>query len=426
MSWTTDPCTVLLIAEEISPRSGEGWRLYRERVTKRLEPVRRRAAQALGLQLSPLLAANALYGEASEEAVHRIRAGILGTGISLVEWGMELSCAQMRGPMSEVKLALEAATAPRFNRGLSGRGVSVAVLDSGIDVHHPYLKIAAAVSTCPEPLEVPGWHGTHCAGLIASRSPQFPGVAPGVRLLDVKVSRAGGWLHPAWLARGIDAALDANADILSISVGINRLPATIVDGHGWDCLDGRCLLCRAVDHAVLLGALVVVAAGNEHLRVSRLRALGMTLPGAAELLCPGGAQRALAVGALETYPALRLWPHSSRSRGSGQPALVAPGVELASTILLGKNDHSPNPFALFGTGTGTSVAAAVTAGATALIYERRRASGLSLSPRMVCRELLARCAPPCPSEGIPFRRLDLSTLLASAGSLLACTRPIST
>lgn len=405
--------TILLAAEEIPPRSGESWPAYRHRVLRRLAPLRRRAEQAAGLKLAPLLAANGLCGEATEKAVHRIRSGALGPGVSLVEWGEELPGEQMHSAVREVRLGQGARAAPPSRALLTGRGVSVAVLDSGIDTRQPWLAVAAAVSTCPEPVGVPGRHGTHCAGLIASRNPRYPGLAPGVRLLDVKVSRAGGWLHPAWFARGIDAALDLGADILSVSVGFNRLPVNAANGHGWSCAGGRCLLCRAVDHAALVGALVVAAAGNEHLRVQRLRSRGVELQPAAELLCPAGARRALAVGALETWPEVRLWPHSSQGRcGSHRPNLLAPGVDLASTIPLweGEEDRVLDDLALFGTGTGTSAAAAVTAGAAALIRERRRAAGLSLSPGAIRRELLTRCLPLVSPKGRPSRRLDLSSL----------------
>ena len=415
---TGDAQAILLAVEEVPPLRGESWSFYRLRVQESLEPVRDRAARALDLALAPLFAANALYGQATDEAIHQIRAGVLGPGVTLIEWGEggllpgghAFDNVSMFEP-EDADAAVSDAAVPGYG-GSAGHGVTVAVLDSGIDACHPCLDVAAASSTCPEPAGVPGWHGTHCAGLIASRSMKYPGLAPGVRLLDIKVSRADGWLHPVGLARGIDAALDAKADILSISVGINRLPASLAGGHGWSCPDGGCLLCRAVNHAVLLGALVVAAAGNEHLRVRGLRARGVTLPPAAELLCPGGARRALAVSALETWPAVQLWPRSSRRPGkSNQPGLAAPGVGLTSTIPVPKTGREPDPLTLFGTGTGTSMAAAVTAGAAALICERRRAAGLSTSPHFVLGELFARCPPLLPPVGAPSRRLDVRTLL---------------
>lgn len=311
--------------------------------------------------------------------------------------------------MDDVVLEIGLADAFAASRELSGRGVTVAVLDSGIDARHPCLDVADAVSTCSEPRDVPGRHGTHCAGIIASRSREHPGVAPGVRLLDVKVASAGGLTSPGWLARGIDEALDRGADILSISFGLNRFPSTSPGGHGWICDDGRCVLCQAVDHAASCGALVVAAVGNGHLRARALRREGLDLPAGVELLCPGQAKGALAVGALDKAPfAERLYPPSSRGpagHGSPKPDLVAPGVDVVSTLPL------PD---LSGYGSGTSVAAAVVSGALALLLERRRARGLPCSPAEIRYELLHQCVRPldaalCP-DGAGAGALDLSGL----------------
>ncbi|HEX9944729.1 MAG TPA: S8 family serine peptidase [Thermoanaerobaculia bacterium] len=282
-------------------------------------------------------------------------------------------------------------------RAFSGRGVTVAVLDSGIDARHPFLAVRESVSTCPEPCGRPGRHGTHCAGAIASRSAERPGVAPDVRLLDVKVALADGMTSPGWLAQGIDEALDRGADVLSISFGLNRFPVTSYGGHGWVCVDGRCILCRAVDHATACGAVVVAAAGNGHLRAQALLDAGEELSAGTELLCPGQARSAVTVGAFEKEPVARLYPRSSRGpagHGSPKPDLVAPGVDVTSTIPVPAGEVEPNPFDLFGLGSGTSVATAVVAGAVALLIERRRSAALPWSPAEIREELLGRCVRP--------------------------------
>lgn len=265
-------------------------------------------------------------------------------------------------------------------------GVTVAVLDSGIDAGHPFLDVAAAVSTCPEPAGLPGWHGTHCAGVIASRSPRRPGIAPGVRLLDVKVARSDGSTRPAWLAAGIDAALELGADVLSISFGVNGIPERLPRGHGWRCADGRCLLCRTADRAVARGALVVAAAGNERLHVRALRQRGESAPAGCDLLCPARARSVLTVG---TLLGERSRLHPSTSRGLGKPEITAPGLDVLSTI---PAPPAAEPDDRFGFASGTSVAAAFVAGDAALAIGRRRAAGLPCSPAEVRRELLARHA----------------------------------
>ena len=77
--------------------------------------------------------------------------------------------------------------------GVTGAGVTVAVLDTGIDVLHPFFAgaIVACVSTMggletPECVDTDG-HGTHVAGIVASRSAQYTGVAPGASLAAVRV-----------------------------------------------------------------------------------------------------------------------------------------------------------------------------------------------------------------------------------------------
>ena len=384
-----EPRPVLLALPPQPPASQEGWPRYRRRMAERLEPVWREVSRRFGLELTPLFAANGLQGPVPEDALSELRHWALGAEVSLIEWGDLRPGAQMDDVVVEIGLA----TACEASGKLSGRGVTVAVLDSGIDARHPFLTVADAVSTCPESSAIPGRHGTHCAGIIASRSPERPGVAPDVRLLDVKVADADGNTSPGWLAQGIDEALDRGADILSISFGLNRFPTISPDGHGWICDDGRCVLCRAVDHATACGALVVAAVGNGHLRARALRREGLDLPPGIELLCPGQARGALAVGALDKEPfAGRLYPRSSRGpagHGARKPDLVAPGVDVLSTIPVPEEPAST--LGLFGYGSGTSVATAVVAGALALVVERRRAQGLACSPADVRTELLSRC-----------------------------------
>lgn len=404
----------LLVLVPQAPDPGEGWTRYRERMEARLEPVRQRMARAFGLALQPLLAANALHGWASDDQVSEIQRGGLGAEIDLVDWGGEVY-----GRQAGVARDAGLGESPGRAGKLSGNGVTVAVLDSGIDARHPFLRVAGAVSTCPEPSGTPGWHGTHCAGVIASRSSRYPGVAPGIRLLDVKVARADGITSPGWLAQGIDVALDAGADILSISFGMNHFPSRMAKGHDWRCPEGRCLLCRAVDHATACGAVVVAAAGNGHLRAQSLRDREEPLPLGSELLCPGRAKSALTVGAIEmAAQTARLYPPSSRGlpqSGAVKPDLVAPGVDVMSTVPLPEHGPPCSPLDLFGLGSGTSVATAVVAGAVALLIETHRSAGLPWTPASIRQDLLSLCIP-LPHEGdlregAGAGRLDLSTLL---------------
>jgi len=343
-------------------------------VEERLGSVLAKAAELLALSLHPLIAANACHGAATGEQIQEIDQGVLGRGVRRVAWNPEV-----RAQIATVARRLGVDPLRSAAGGLTGCGVRVAVLDSGIDPRHPFLKVASAVSTCPEPAGVPGRHGTFCAGVIASRHPHYAGIAPEVELLDVKIARSDGVTTPAALAQGIDEAMDRHADVLSISFGLNQ------EGHGWTCPNGDCILCRAADHAARCGAVVVTAAGNQHRSKVSSRGTPRT-----ELLCPGQARRAITVGATEKAPTAELYPlssHGPTAYGLPKPDLVAPGVDVISTIL----GDGTNEDHLFSLGSGTSVSAAVVAGAVALLIEARKRRGEAWTPEEIRSELLGRC-----------------------------------
>jgi subtilisin family serine protease len=281
---------------------------------------------------------------------------------------------------------------------LDGTGIRVAVLDSGIDTLHPWLQVADSVSTCGESVNVPGRHGTHVAGSIASRDTVYRGVAPGVTLINVKVLTSTGNGQASFVTRGVDEALDRNAQILSMSIGFNHLPTWSQNGHGWSCPNGDCVLCTAVNNAVTLeGVLVVVAAGNEHERASFLRAnnLGGTFD--SEIACPGAANGAITVGALTKQTFLTA---SFSSRGptafqSAKPDIAAPGVNITSSVpARRKADGTVVPnltrAELSDRDSGTSMATPIVSGALALILQRRIEAGQPIDVATVRAELLTR------------------------------------
>ena len=298
---------------------------------------------------------------------------------------------------------------------LDGRGVIVAVLDSGIDSQHPYLNVADAISTSGQSTDQPGDHGTHCAGSIASTDAFYPGIAPAVRLLDIKVLRANGSGQHTFIAQGVDAALDRGAHILSMSLGFNHRPTWSMNGHGWHCPDGRCPLCTAVDNAVRFDeTLVVVAAGNEHQFAEDLRNSGHGGSFDTELGCPGQARRALTVGALtkSTFSLAPFSSHGPSAYGTSKPDLSAPGVNIMSTIVSPKGIKGQQRSDLFARKSGTSMATPIVAGAAALLIQQRLDAGQPWTPDEIRQELLTQH-----TRVLPFAahlggagRLDLSGL----------------
>ncbi|RMI26816.1 S8 family serine peptidase, partial [Streptomyces triticirhizae] len=147
----------------------------------------------------------------------------------------------------------------------TGEGVTVAVLDSGVDGEHPDLAGAVArgseftvvpeerefVRTTPDrQRDCPG-HGTAVAGMIAAHRAEgdrMTGVAPGAVVYPIRIADGVDRATPNTLAAAVDDAIAADVDILNLSFA-----------YPVDAEPLRAAVARAVD----AGVLVVAAAGNE-------------------------------------------------------------------------------------------------------------------------------------------------------------------
>jgi serine protease AprX len=370
------------------------WPAYRARVGDVLgSAIDRLMAEVAPLLAEPLLAANAV-ATALTPAQLEIVAADPRIVVEFADLDPMLDVTTMDTVIDEIRLpAFRLADTP----DLTGSGVRVAVLDSGIDALHPALRVADQLQTCGEDVAIAGVHGTHCAGIIASRDPAVRGVAPDVDLIDVKVLRASGLGRQRWLGQGIDAALDRGADVISMSVAFNHLPREVDGGHGWTCRDGTCPLCLAADNAALSGVIVVVAAGNEHLRCQQARAGRFGLAYDTEIGCPGQATGVITVGSHQKGSGLPAPDSSSGPTAWGvqKPDLVAPGVGILSTVPLprtagGVADVNAPRASQFAAKSGTSMAAPIVAGACALLVERARRRGVRHDAVAIRAELLTR------------------------------------
>ena len=144
----------------------------------------------MGLEPEPLIAASAVRFVADPDHVRYLEAH--PKDIELLELDPLLEATLLNDVPADIELPAFSETHPEVD----GTGVTVAVLDTGADLEHPYLDIAESFSECTEPIEIPGIHGTHCAGIIGSRDDEFRGIAPGVRLVSIKVGRANGQVAP--------------------------------------------------------------------------------------------------------------------------------------------------------------------------------------------------------------------------------------
>ena len=140
--------------------------------------------------------------------------------------------------------------------GIDGTGIKVAVIDTGVDFNHPDLfgwgpdgKVVGGYNFIQEgepPLDTNG-HGTQVAGVIAADG-QAIGVAPKAKILAYKVSEDGEGVSSELIIRAIEKAIEDGADIINISLGVNKTNAKID---------------RAVSIALEEGIFVVTAAGND-------------------------------------------------------------------------------------------------------------------------------------------------------------------
>ncbi|MFD9701788.1 S8 family serine peptidase [Lentzea sp. NPDC059081] len=235
--------------------------------------------------------------------------------------------------------------------GLTGAGVTVGVVDTGIEGEHPDLagqEVAGRDFTREQDGVDHYGHGTHVAAIIASHRAPYRGVAPDARLLDAKVCDARGACPESVIIEGLRWAAEQGADVVNVSLG---LPAT-------DDLDPveAAVDALSAEH----GTLFVVSAGNSG------------FSGAATVLSPGTADSALTVGAVDRDDSLA--DFSSRGPrvpdGAVKPDITAPGVDIvaarASTGTFPGTPTSPDHTTL----SGTSMSSPHVAGAAALLAQR--------------------------------------------------------
>lgn len=268
--------------------------------------------------------------------------------------------------------------------GLSGKGVTVCVVDSGIDLLHPdfaHLRLVAwrdFVNLRAEPYDDEG-HGTAMAGLIAANG-SLRGIAPDVGLIVAKVLNSAGFGSSQATADGIRFCMDPfgdgtrGADIISVSLG-SKAPLFVGTEVS---LAGQAALNR--------GVFVVAAAGNDG---------GPFDNGDVEI--PANLPLALAIGAVDIFG--RIAPFSSmgatlnRTDPNLKPEVAAPGVQIVSTA----------PGAHYVTLSGTSPATAVAAGVVALLLQRHpelRPAG-STANVLTLKWALARSATTEPGQALP-------------------------
>jgi len=269
-----------------------------------------------------------------------------------------------------------------FADGDTGQGVTVAVIDTGIDNLPDFggrLIDGVDLTGENQPFQDDYGHGTFVAGLIAgdgaSSGGQYEGEAPGANLVSIKVAGANGTTDLVRLILGLQWAVDNrvadNIRVLNMSLGFQPFESTTINP-----------LDLAVEAAWNSGIAVVTSAGNAG-------------PANGTILSPGDDPLAITVGALDdlAQPVAgddEMTNFSSAGPtlvdGWAKPDLVTSGRSVVSLAAPGSTIYDQYPSARIGSGnfvgSGTSFSAAITSGAAALI--------LAASPGLTPDQLKAR------------------------------------
>ena len=285
----------------------------------------------------------------------------------------------------------------------TGAGVGVAVVDSGI---YPspvfqsrivaFYDFSTGKAVAKNPYDDYG-HGTHVAGLIGgSADPSngtYGGVAPGVRLIGLKVLDGKGGGYTSAVINAVEFAVK-NRQSLGIHIINLSLGHPIYERAATDPL------VKAVEQAVRNDLIVVVSAGNygTSSETGQIAYGGIT--------SPGNAPSALTIGAVDTKDSITrgddlVAPYSSRGPtwydGFAKPDVVAPGHSLTAAASPASYLWQTYP-ALRATPagadnymrlSGTSMAAAVATGVVALVLEAQRTANVTAASALTPNTLKA-------------------------------------
>jgi len=215
----------------------------------------------------------------------------------------------------------------------TGRGITVAVIDSGVNANHYELKgkVTGLQVTAELGTEPYGNHGTHVAGIIAAKmgnSYMGAGIAPDADILSLKVvNSASGKINNSAVLMAVNLAIAKEVDVINMSLG------------GYYAIAA---LQTAIDRAVEQGIVVVAAMGNDGTNIK---------------CYPGACDNVISVSAVDKNGVV-----AEFSNYGSWGDVSAPGVSISSTFA-GSNTTG-------GWMSGTSQATPVVSGVVALYLSR--------------------------------------------------------
>ncbi|MGW9133353.1 S8 family peptidase [Streptomyces sp. NPDC055681] len=241
-----------------------------------------------------------------------------------------------------------------WERGYDGTGVSVAVLDTGIDATHPDVSgsIAEQVDFTGSPTGAKDGHGhgTHVAATVlgsgAASKGLRKGVAPGAKLLVGKVCDDNGQCPDDGIIAAMDWAAHSGAKVVNMSLG----------GEPTDGTDPMSQALNELSRAT--GTLFVVAAGNSGFIAKKV-------------VSPGSADDALTVAAVDKNGDMASFSNRGPRIGDGaaKPDIAAPGVDIVAARAAGTAMGTVVD-KYYTSSDGTSMATPHVAGAAAIIAQQ--------------------------------------------------------
>ena len=242
-----------------------------------------------------------------------------------------------------------------------GSGVKVAVVDTGIVPHAALPRLSASIEIMPFPADITATqgHGTAVASLIAGVHPLARGIAPAVDLISVRVMDEGGLSDSYFVAAGLLAAMDAGAEIVNLSLGVQQdspllaeaIRMLLEQGIVVVASSGNSGQSEAKYPAAYPGVIGVgaVDASGERMAFSNLGSeLGMTAPGyGVNAAAPGGGFVRVS-GTSASAPLVAGAIAATISDGSGRRLSAADAVAI---VMACADDEGPPGFdAEYGTG----------------------------------------------------------------------------
>lgn len=260
----------------------------------------------------------------------------------------------MAEPKSDLQQIYSTLNLPAVHRNYQGRGVRVAIVDTGVDTRHPDLKQrvvrhASTIRNNPYRAEI---HGTALAGVMAASINNYgiTGIAPLAELLALRACWQTSDVDPEGscstisIAKAIDMAIEADSQIVNMSFG-----AAAPDG----------LMMRLLDAGAKKGVIFVAPVGNQKNRD--------------KLPFPASHSKVLAVGGWDQ--AGRPYPNAQLA---GKADVCAPASNIFTT-LPGKRHNFIS---------GTSISAAIVSGILAVAKEKHQFLGIKTLPAYdgdICR-----------------------------------------